>query len=208
MTSEGNPSVNTCEPDGTRACSSRTIRKGERPYHKRVVSDGLSATPCSSPPIWHLIGPQTMHPYRRNIVRNPNGRFSRFPNPVDITVPTLRPLQSNERTLIDLAGHKSSVQCLTFFFQYPSDNFYTGLPQPGDTLPRHLRERIEAADNDPRYLLLDNQVGTRRSFPVMRTRLQRNIQCTFRQQSCIPHRIYGIHLGMRLTVTPMIPLLL
>ena len=147
-----------------------------------------------------------MHPYRRNIVRNPNGRFSRFPNPVDITVPTLRPLQSNERTLIDLAGHKSSVQCLTFFFQYPSDNFYTGLPQPGDTLPRHLRERIEAADNDPRYLLLDNQVGTRRSFPVMRTRLQRNIQCTFRQQSCIPHRIYGIHLGMRLTVTPMIPL--
>ena len=142
------------------------------------------------------LGTQTMHPHRRDIVRDTGRRFARLTHPIDITIMALCPFKRHKRPATGLKGHKGAVQLAALFVEYPGDYLDTRLAQTGNAPPRHCREGIETPHHDPRYLLGDYQLGTRRSLSVMRAGLERDIQRRPGKQRLVGYRGNGIHLGM------------
>ena len=85
----------------------------------------------------------------------------------------------------------------TFCFQHSDNNFTSGILQFLYASARNLRKRVPAPDDDAWNLLLDDEVCTRRSFAIVRTRFQADIDGGTFQQGRVFHGTDGVDLGVR-----------
>ena len=77
--------------------------------------------------------------------------------------------------------HKTTDQVPAFSFEHTDRHSYPCLLQFTDAPAGDLRKRVHTADNHPGNAFLNNQVGTGRGLPIVRTRLQTDIQGRFLQ---------------------------
>ena len=83
----------------------------------------------------------------------------------------------------------------TFCFQHSDNNFTSGILQFLYAPARNLRKRVPAPDDDAWNLLLDDEVCTRRSFAIVRTRFQADIDGGTFQQGRVFLGSDGVVLG-------------
>lgn len=74
-----------------------------------------------------------------------------------------------------MEGDEPADELPTFCFQHSDNNFTSGILQFLYASARNLGERISAPDNDAWNLLFDDEVCTRRSFAIVRTRFQADV---------------------------------
>ena len=125
---------------------------------------------------------------------------------INKAVGCLCPFQDDVRAVLGVIREETTVQPLAFLFQYPHCHLDTSLSDALNTPALHFGKGVDTAHDNTLHTLLDNQVGTRRCFPVMGTRLQRNVDGSLSQQWFVLgfYRCKGIHLGMSLATAHMI----
>ena len=94
----------------------------------------------------------------------------------------------------------------TFCFQHSDNNFTSGILQFLYAPARNLRERVPAPDDDAWNLLLDDEVCTRRSFAIVRTRFQADIDGGTFQQGRVFHGTDGVDLSVGFSTAHMVSL--
>ncbi len=127
---------------------------------------------------------------------------------VEKSVGCLSPFQGDVRAVVLMEGEKTAVEPLALFFEYTYRHLYARIPQFLYATALHLGERVDTAHHDTAHPLADDQVGTRRSLAIMRTRFETDINGSFRQKMFVGRADggEGVHLSVSLAAPDMIAL--
>ena len=103
---------------------------------------------------------------------------------------------------------ETTVEFLTFRFKYTYLDLNACILKFLDASSLYLGILIDTAHDDTSDSFLNDQIGTRGRLAIMGTRFQGDIHRSPRQQAFVlcPYGCKGIHLGMSLATTHMIPL--
>lgn len=106
--------------------------------------------------------------------------------------------------MVAMEIHKASVQTNTLLLQDAHTHFYPCITKFLDAQAIDLGKGVLTAHHHPRYLLLHDEVGTRRSLAVVSTGFQAHVYSTLLELFGGFHTAYGIYLGMRSSTADMI----
>ena len=102
--------------------------------------------------------------------------------------------------------HEYPVEFPALFLEHTGGHLYSGLAKHGYATTGNLGKGVGASYHYPLHPASHEQGRARGRLAVMRAGLKSDVDRAPRKQSAVGNRIYGIDLGMGLTVAAVIPL--
>jgi len=109
----------------------------------------------------------------------------------------LGPFEADERALLELVNEKSGIEGLEGPGVGGEAHLHACLAQARDALPSHFGVGVLASDDDLRYAVLQDEVGTGRGFAVVVAGFEAHIKAGGFEQIFVAYAVDGHYLGMR-----------
>ena len=98
-----------------------------------------------------------------------------LPRSINEAIEALRPLQRHQRAVLGMRCDEGGIEAKRFFREDSYSDLYPRLTKTLQPAPRHTREGVRDGDDDARDALLEDEIRTGRSLPVVRAGLQRHV---------------------------------